>query len=122
MLLDGGYTREAIEMANPVTHKANSVRIRSAHLNRSTILLSRISRSLSDIDRATTANDPRPSASYSARNNPQCIPANAPPVFPGLRPRTWPPLLRLLTKAMSDRLLAQMVHAARSPRGDWLDF
>ena len=122
MLLDGGYTREAIGMANPVTHKANSVRIRSAHLNRSTILLSRISRSLSDIDRSTTANDPRPSASYSARKNPQCIPANTPPVFQDLRPRTWPHLLRLVTKAMSDRLFAQMVHADRSPRGDWLDF
>jgi hypothetical protein len=43
MLLDGDYTREAIGMANPVTHKANSVRIRSAHLNRSAILLSRLS-------------------------------------------------------------------------------
>ena len=30
-------------MANPVTHKINSVRILSAHLNRSTILLSRFS-------------------------------------------------------------------------------
>jgi hypothetical protein len=30
-------------MANPVTHKANSVHFRSAHLNRSTILLSRLS-------------------------------------------------------------------------------
>jgi hypothetical protein len=43
MLLDGGYTKEAIGMDNPVTHKANSVRIPSAHLNRSTILLSRLS-------------------------------------------------------------------------------
>ena len=43
MLLDGGYTREAIGMDNPVTHKANSVHIRFAHLNRSTILLSRLS-------------------------------------------------------------------------------
>ena len=43
MLLDGGYTREAIGMDNPVTHKVNSVRIRFAHLNRSTILLSRLS-------------------------------------------------------------------------------
>ena len=43
MLLDGGYTREAIGMDNPVTHKANSVRIRYVHLNRSTILLSRLS-------------------------------------------------------------------------------
>jgi len=30
-------------MDNPVTHKANSVRIRSAYLNRSAILLSRLS-------------------------------------------------------------------------------
>src|SRR5467141_2727819 len=99
MLLDGGYTREAIGMANPVTHKANSVRIRSAHLNRSTILLSRISRSLSDIDRSTAANDPRPSASFSARKNPQCIPANTPPIFSGLWPRIWPHLLRLITNS-----------------------
>jgi len=63
------------------------------------------SRSLSDIDRSTAANDPRPSASCSARKYPQCIPANTPPVFPGLRPRIWPHLLRLVTKAMSDRLL-----------------
>ena len=105
MLPDGGYTREAIGMDNPVTHKANSVRTPSAHLNRSTILLSRISRSLSDIDRSTTVDDPRPSASYSARKNLQCIPANTPPVFPGLRPRIWPHLLRLATKAMWNRLL-----------------
>jgi hypothetical protein len=65
-------------------------------------------RSLSDIDRSTTANDPQPSASFSARKNPQCIPANTPPVFPGLRPRIWPHLLRLVTKAMSDRLLASL--------------
>jgi hypothetical protein len=54
-------------------------------------------RSLSDIDRSTAANDPRPSASFSARKNPQRIPANTPPVFPGLRPRIWPHLLRLVT-------------------------
>ena len=64
-------------------------------------------RSLSDIDRSTAAKDPRPSASCSARKNPQCIPANTPPVFPGLRPRIWSHLLRLVTKAMSDRLLKQ---------------
>ena len=29
--------------------------------------------------------------------NPQRIPANTPPVFPGLRPRIWPHLLRLVT-------------------------
>ena len=29
--------------------------------------------------------------------NPQWIPANTPPVFPGLRPRIWPHLLRLVT-------------------------
>src|SRR6266850_4604366 len=62
-------------------------------------------RSLSDINFSTAANDPRPSASFSARKNPQRIPANTPPVFPGLRPRIWPHLLRLVTKAMSDRLL-----------------
>jgi hypothetical protein len=54
-------------------------------------------RSLSDIDLSTAANDPRPSASFSARKNPQRIPANTPPVFPGLRPRIWPHLLRLVT-------------------------
>ena len=37
--------------------------------------------------------------------NPQRIPANTPPVFPGLRPRIWQHFLRLVTKAMSDRLL-----------------
>jgi hypothetical protein len=55
-------------------------------------------RSLSDNDLSTAANDPRPSASFSARKNPQCsIPANTPPVFPGLRPRIWPHLVRLVT-------------------------
>ena len=53
--------------------------------------------SLSDIDLSTAANDPRPSASFSARKNPQCIPANTPPVFPGLGPRIWPHLPRLVT-------------------------
>src|SRR5207245_9174277 len=67
-------------------------------------------KSLSDIDLSTAANDPRPSASFSARKNPQRIPANTPPVFPGLRPRIWPHLLRLVTKAMSDRLLASRQH------------
>jgi hypothetical protein len=57
-----------------------------------------VARSLSDIDRSTAANDLRPSASCSARKNPQWIPANTPPVFPGLRPRIWPHLLRLVTK------------------------
>ena len=64
------------------------------------------SRSLSDIDRSTTANDPHPPASFSARKNPQCIPANTPPVFSGLRPCIRPCLFRLVTKAMLDRLLA----------------
>src|SRR6266850_3695168 len=71
-------------------------------------------RSLSDIDLSTAADDPQPSASCSARKNPQCIPANTPPVFPGLRPRIWPRLLRLVTKAMSDRLLAHIVHDGSS--------
>jgi hypothetical protein len=43
MLPDGVYTREAIGMDNPVTHKANSAHIRFDHLNRSMILLSRLS-------------------------------------------------------------------------------
>jgi len=38
------------------------------------------------MDRSTAANDPRPSASFSTRKNPQRIPVNTPPVFPGLRP------------------------------------
>src|SRR5207302_3704806 len=54
-------------------------------------------RSLSDSDLSTAANDPRPSASCSARKNPQRIPANTPPVFPGLRPRIWPHLLGPVT-------------------------
>jgi len=62
-------------------------------------------RSLSDTDRSTAANDPQPSATFSALKNPQRIPVNTPLVFPGLRPRIWPHLLRLVTKAMSDRLL-----------------
>jgi len=65
-----------------------------------------VRRSLPDIDPSTVANDLRPSTSFSARKKPQCIPANTPPVFPGLRPRIWPHLLRLVTKAMSDRLLS----------------
>jgi len=64
-----------------------------------------VPRSLSDTHCSTAANDPRPSASFSARKNPRCIPANTPPVFPGLAPLIWPHLLRLVTKAMSDRLL-----------------
>ena len=62
-------------------------------------------RSLSDIDLSTATNDPLPSTSFSARKNPQRIPANTPSVFPGLRLRIWPHLLRLVTKAMADRLL-----------------
>ena len=66
-------------------------------------------RSLSDIDCSTAANDPQPSASFSVLKNPQRIPVNTPPVFPGLRPRIWPHLLRLVTKVMSDRLLVCLV-------------
>ena len=71
-------------------------------------------RSLSGIDRSIAANDPQPSASFSARKNPQRIPANTPPVFPGLRPCIWPHLLHLVTKAMSDRLLARIIHDGSS--------
>ena len=56
-----------------------------------------VARSLFDIDRSTAASDLRPSASFSVRNNPQRIPVNTPPVLPGLRPRIWPHLLRLVT-------------------------
>ena len=61
------------------------------------LLLATPARSLSDIGLSTVANDPRPSASFSAQKNPQCIPVNTPPVFPGLRPCIWPHLLRLVT-------------------------
>ena len=43
MRRNGGYTRKATTMDNPVTRKANSVCIHPTHLNRSTILLSRFS-------------------------------------------------------------------------------
>jgi len=78
-----------------------------------------VRRSLSDIDPSTAANDLRPSASFSARKNPQCIQVNTPPVFPGLRFRIWPHLLRLVTKAMSNRLLGYTESRwfARSKRG-----
>jgi exopolyphosphatase/guanosine-5'-triphosphate,3'-diphosphate pyrophosphatase len=74
------------------------------------LLIADLPRSLSDVDLSTAANDPRPSASFSARKNPQRIPANTPPVFPGLRPRIWPQLLRLVTngnvgQAPSGRLI-----------------
>jgi len=68
------------------------------------------------MDRSTTANDPRPSASFSARKNPQRISVNTLPVFPSLRPCIWPWLLRLVTKAMSDRFLARIV-AVRPAQG-----
>src|SRR5918993_1036952 len=54
-------------------------------------------RNLSDIDCSTVADDLRRSASFSARKNPQCLAPNTTPVFPGLRSRTWPNLLRLVT-------------------------
>ena len=64
-------------------------------------------RSLSDVDLSTAANDPQPSASFSARKNPQRIPANTPPVFPGLRPRIWPHLLRLVTNGNVEQAPSQ---------------
>jgi hypothetical protein len=60
------------------------------------------------MDHSTAANDPRSSASFSALKNPQRIPVNTPPVFLGLRPCIWSHLIRLVTKAMSDRLLAKI--------------
>src|SRR6185503_7895867 len=41
-------------------------------------LVHRTPQELSDIDRSTAANDPRPSASFSTRKNAQRIPANTP--------------------------------------------
>ena len=58
------------------------------------------------MDRSTAANDPRPSASFSARKNPQRTPVNTPPVFPGLRPCISPQLLRLVTDSHVDWLPA----------------
>jgi hypothetical protein len=79
------------------------------------------SRSLSDIDRSTAANDLQPSASFSARNHPQRIPLNTPSVVPGLAPLIWPHCFRLVTKAMSDRLLDEstiaILEAAREGAG-----
>ena len=54
-------------------------------------------RTLSNIDRSTAANDGQASTLFSATKNPQRIPANTPPVFPGLWPRICLPLLRLVT-------------------------
>jgi hypothetical protein len=34
-----------------------------------------------------------------SEKNPQCLPMNTPPVFPGLRPRVWPHLLHLVTNS-----------------------
>ena len=73
-------------------------------------------RSLSDIDRSTAANDPRPSASFSARKNPQRIPVNTLPVFPGLWPRTWPRLLRLVAKANVGQAPSPVIFQYRIPR------
>ena len=80
-------------------------RLEVQFLSPAPVLLNLQPRSLSDIDLSTAANDPQPSASFSARKNPQCIPANTPSVFPGLWPCIWSHLLRLVTKTMSDRLL-----------------
>jgi hypothetical protein len=45
------------------------------------------------------------SGSFSARKNPQRIPANTLPVFSSLRPRICQHLVSLATKDYSDRLL-----------------
>jgi hypothetical protein len=79
-------------------------------------------RSLSDNELPTAANAPRPSASCSARKSPQRIPANTPPVFPGLRPRIWRPLLRLVTRALPDRLLAVRVWFCMTGFSHWTFF
>lgn len=51
------------------------------------------------MDHSTAANDSRPSALFSARNNPQRILVNTLPVFSGLAPLIWQRLLRLVAKA-----------------------
>ena len=84
-------------------------------------------RSLSDIDPSTTANDPRPSASFSAQKNPQRIPANTPPVFPGLRPRIWPHLLGLVTNGNVGQAPMARLTVAENNNGitfdsDWICF
>ena len=53
-------------------------------------------------------NDLLASASYAARNNPQRIPVNTPPVVSSLPPHICQQLLRLATKDYSARLLAHL--------------
>jgi len=83
--------------------------------------------SRSDIDLSTAANDLRPSALFSARKNPQCIPAITPPVFPGLRPRIWPHLLRLVTNGNVGQAPMARLTVAENNNGitfdsDWICF
>ena len=78
--------------------------------------------SLSDSDLSTAANDPRPSASFSARNNPQRIPANTPPVFPGLRPSSWPHLLRLVTNGIVGQAPSNLSSARSFQVGEQLTY
>jgi hypothetical protein len=73
------------------------------------MLVYSVLRDLSDSDRSTAANAPRPAALCPARKNPQCIRVNTPPVFPGLQPRIWRRLFRLVMNAMSDRLLPEQL-------------
>src|SRR6185295_7545556 len=54
-------------------------------------------RSLSDLDRSTALDDPRPSAPRSAPKYLQGISANTTPDFLSLGPRIWPHLFRLVT-------------------------
>jgi len=49
--------------------------------------------------------DPPSSASYSARENPQLIPANTPPVFPGLRLESGRTSFASSRMVMPDRLI-----------------
>src|SRR5687768_9775771 len=79
-------------------------------------------RSLSESCHSTAANDRQASGSFSARKNPQRIPANTLPVFSSLRPRICQHLVSLATKDYSDRLLAprfrrteRRTHATRAP-------
>jgi hypothetical protein len=64
------------------------------------------SKILSGIDHSSATNDDHASTLFSTSKTPQRIPVNTPPVFRSLRLRICLALLRLVTKAMSDRLLA----------------
>ncbi len=68
------------------------------------------------MDLSTEANDVSVSAAFSATKNPPRIPTNTLPVFRGLWSCICHHLLHLVTKAMSDRLLAEPPVHSGQPR------